>query len=131
MSARETLEGVGFAERTRYNATYSVLASKHLTCDLAIAVKLGEGNYISVSRDLENRVRGGVNDKLACFKMLLAEILDDLCSRIRLVAKNTATRELFKPFNNVRGESVGIGGKRALGNYSRDLPVSRGGVLAA
>src|SRR4029453_3939984 len=77
-------------ERPRDHAPDRVLAREDLPRDSARLVELLERHRLLVRRDLEDRVRGGVDDPLAGLLVLLPELLDDLRPRCRLVSQHAA-----------------------------------------
>src|SRR5262249_54394375 len=75
-------------ERPRDHAPDGVFPGEDLACRPAALVQLLERNGVLVRRDLEDRVGGCVDDPLAGLLVLLAELLDDLRPRRRLVPEN-------------------------------------------
>ena len=62
-------------------------------------------------RNLKDAVSGGIDNKLSCFKMLVAIVTDDLRPRIRAIAQNAVARALCEGLQHLLGKSVGIGGQ--------------------
>ena len=79
-------------ERPGDDAADRVLAGQDLAGDLATVVQLVKWDRVHVRRDLEDGVGGGVDDPLAGALMLLAQLLDDLRPRGRLVPEHAAAR---------------------------------------
>ena len=81
-------------------------------------------------RDLEDTVRRCVNDQRPCMQMLLPVIMDDLGTRVGLVAQNLVAGLCRKSIQQLLWETFGecrqwIGGKQAS-----DFPVSNRGIFA-
>ena len=77
-------------ERPGDHAPHRVLAGEDLARLPAALVQLLERNRLLVRRDLEDGVGRRVDDPLARLLVLLAELLDDLRARGRLVAEHAA-----------------------------------------
>jgi hypothetical protein len=83
-----------------------------------------------VRGDLEDGIGRGVDDPLARALVLLAELLDDLRARGRLVAEHAAPRPVHERVDHVVREALRIGRKRRLSDHAHQLPVARRRVLA-
>ena len=116
-------------ERARDDAAHSVVAGQDLAGDLAPFVELLERDRVDVRGDLEDRVRGRVDDPLARALMLLAELLDDLGARRRLVTEHSATRAVHERVDHLEREPVRVGRQRLGRDDPHQLPVTRGRVL--
>ena len=99
-------------ERARDHAADRVLAREELARDLAACVELVERHRVLVRGDLEDRVRGGVDDPLARLLVLLAELLDDLRPGGGLVAEHAARRSVHEGVDHVVREAVRVGRER-------------------
>src|SRR5438093_6200676 len=54
--------------------------------DSANLVKPFRGHHVLMRRDLQNGIRRGVNDRLACFTMFSTKLFEDLRAALRVVA---------------------------------------------
>ena len=95
-------------ERPRDHAADGVLAGQDLARDPAGLVELLERDRLLVRRDLEDRVGGRVDDPLAGALVLLAELLDDLRARRRLVAEHAAAGAVHERVDHVVREAVRV-----------------------
>jgi hypothetical protein len=84
-------------EGTSDNSANAMLTNQKLTGLAADVIKLLERNYILMCGNLENAVRRGVNDELACFNMLVTVVANNVCAGVGLVAKNSATDSFAEP----------------------------------
>ena len=100
-------------ERPCDHAADRVPPGEDLARDAAPVVELLQRDRLLVRRDLEDGVGGRVDDPLARLLVLLAELLDDLRARRGLVAEHAAARLVHERVDDVVGESVRIGRKRA------------------
>ena len=80
---------------------------------------------------LEHAVRRGVNDKVAGAEMLLSVVVYHRRAGVRLVAKHAAPGLFFEFTYDLIGEAVREGRHRGGRDYTRYLPVTDGGILAA
>jgi hypothetical protein len=120
----------GADERTRDDAAHRVPSGEDLPGDTAAVVELLERDRLLVCRDLEDGVRGRVDDPLPGLLVLLAELLDDLRARRRLVAEDAATRLVHERVDHLVGEPVRVRRERRGCDDAHHLPVARGRVLA-
>ena len=74
-------------------------------------------------RNLKYAVCRGIDNQIARFHVLLAEISDDGRTGVRLIAKHTASGLRFEGGNDFRREAVRIGRHRLLRNQSGNLPM--------
>ena len=117
-------------ERPCDDAPDRVLAGEDLARDPTSLVQLFECDRLFVRRDLEHRVRRCVDDPLACLLVLLAELLDDLRPRRRLVAEHAVTGAMHEGVDHVFGETVRVGRERRRRQHAHQLPVTGRRVLA-
>jgi hypothetical protein len=117
-------------ERTGDHAADGVLAGQNLARDLAALVELLERDGLLVRGDLEDGVRRRVDDPLAGALMLLAELLDDLRARGRLVAEHTAARSVHERVDHVVREPLRVRRERRRRDDAHQLPVAGRRVLA-
>ncbi len=96
----------------------------------APVVKLLDGDDILVGCDLEDAVRRRVDDRLPGAQVFLAELLDDLRARSRIVAQYPAPDRLLERLDYLLGEAVWVGRKRALCDQPCHFPVTSDRVLA-
>ena len=131
VAVRRALVVAGLAdERTCDHAADRVLAREDLARDAAARVELLERDRLLVRGDLEDGVGGRVDDPLAGALVLLAELLDDLRARRRLVADHPAARAVHERVDHLVGEPVRIGRERRRRDDAHQLPVACRGVLA-
>src|SRR4029079_10542051 len=91
MPVRRPLVVPGLAdEGPRDHTPHPMLASQDLARDPTALVQLLEGNRLPMRRALEDGISRRVDDPLARPLVLLAELLDDLGARGRLVAEHAA-----------------------------------------
>ena len=127
---RRALVVAGLAdERPRDHAPDRVLAGEDLARLLAALVELLERNRLLVRRDLEDGVSRRVDDPLAGLLVLLAELLDDLRSRSRLVAEHAARGGVHERVDHVVREAVGIRRQGLRRDDAHHLPVTERRVL--
>ena len=93
-------------------------------------VELLQRDRLLVGGDLEDGVRRRVDDPLPRPLVLLAELLDDLGPRGRLVAEDAATGLVHEGVDHVVREAVRIGGHRGRRDDAHQLPVAGRRVLA-
>ena len=117
-------------ERSRDHPPDRVLAGEDLARGTAGLVELLERDRVLVRRDLEDRVGGGVDDPLAGLLVLLAELLDDLRPRGRLVAEHAAAGPVHERVDHVVREAVRVGRERRGRDDAHQLPVAGRRVLA-
>src|SRR5262249_31709767 len=98
-------------ERSRDHAPDRVAAGEDLPRDPAAVVELLERDRVLVRGDLEHGVGRRVDDPLSGPLMLLAQLLDDLRARRRLVAENAATRLVHERVDDVVRKPVWICGE--------------------
>ena len=99
-------------ERPGDDAADGVLAGQDLARRATGVVELLERDRLLVRGDLEHRVGGRVDDPLAGLLVLLAELLDHLGPRRRLVAENAAAGAVHERIDHLVGEAVRIGRER-------------------
>ncbi len=75
---------------------HGVFSHKNFSGDSAVFIKLFGRNKALVGGDLENAVGRGIDNKLARFKMLAAEVLYNLRSRIGFVAQRPPAGSFFR-----------------------------------
>ena len=117
-------------ERPRDHAADGVLAGEDLARDPAGLVELLERDRLLVRGDLEDRVGGRVDDPLARLLVLLAELLDDLRPRRRLVADHAARGAVHERVDHVVREAVRVRRQRLRRDDPHQLPVAERRVLA-
>ena len=131
VAVRRPLVAAGRAgERPRDHATDRVLAGEDLARDPAPLVELLERDRLLVRRDLEDGVGRRVDDPLARLLMLLAELLDDVGARRRLVPEHAAARLVHERVDHVVREPVRVRRHRGRRDDAHQLPVARRRVLA-
>ena len=94
---------------TRPTACLPVRISR---ADATGVVELLERDRLLVRGDLEHRVGGRVDDPLARLLVLLAELLDHLGPRCRLVAEDAAAGAVHERVDHLVGEAVRVGRER-------------------
>ena len=94
------------------------------------AVQLVEGDRVHVRCDLEDGVGRRVDDPLAGPLVLLAELLDDLRPRGRLVPEHAPPGAVHERVDHLEREAVRIGRKRLRRDDPHQLPVAGRRVLA-
>ena len=118
-------------ERPRDHAPHFVRTAQNLARRLADLVQLEQRNHFLVRRDLKHAVGRGVDDRRAGPHVLLAQLLDDLGARRRLVAERAAARCASRTRSiTSRRKSVREQRKRLLQMNAGHLPMPGGGVLA-
>ena len=117
-------------ERPSDHAPDGVLAREDLARRTAAVVQLFERDRLLVGGDLEDGVRGGVDDPLPGPLVLLPQLLDDLGPRGRRVAEHAAGRAVHERIDHVVRESVRVRRKRLRRDDAHVLPVAGGRVLA-
>ena len=117
-------------KRSCNNSSDSVFALEERTGFFAKFIKFFKWNYILMCGNLENAVRGGINDGLSGFNMLFSEISDYLGSAAGFVAKDIKTCCLFEHIDNFLRKTFGICGESFFGNKSGKFPMSGGGVFS-
>ena len=105
IAARFTDKGTG------NNSAHTVLTDEHFSCNFAIFIEGINGNDILMGGNLENAVCRGINDKIACFYVLIAIVLYNLGTGIRLIADNSSACLFRKLLDYFGRKSVGIGRK--------------------
>ncbi len=81
-------------------------------------------------RDLEDGIRGRVDDPLPGSLVLLPELLDDLGPRRRLVAEDAPARPVHERVDHVVRKALRVGGKRRRRDDAHQLPVPGRRVLS-
>src|SRR5690606_8862902 len=104
------LFGEGPQERPGDHPADGVLALEDFPRDLAHAVELLEGDHLFVGRDLEDAVRGGVDDGRARPDMLVPQLLDDDRPRGGPVPQDLPADGRLKPLDHLGREPVRVGG---------------------
>ena len=116
-------------EGTGDDPAHAVLPSQDPPGDPAVLVELFHGNHVLVSRDLEDGIRGGIDDQIPGLHVLVTVLVDDGGSGPGSVCQDAPPGGLPEGLQNFLGEAVGIGGQRLGRNNACDLPVSDGGIL--
>ena len=116
-------------ERPRDHAADRVLAREDLARLPAALVQLLERDRLLVRGDLEDGVRRRVDDPLARLLVLLAELLDDLGARRRLVAEHAARRRVHERVDDVVREAVRVRRQGLRRDDAHHLPVAERRVL--
>src|SRR5439155_10907652 len=80
--------------------------------------------------DLEDRIRGGVDDPLAGSLMFLAELLDDLGPRRRLVSEHSPAGSVHERIDHVVREAVWVRRHGLRRDDPHQLPMTGGRVLS-
>ena len=106
------------------------LEARDLVADAAPAVQLLGRDEVLVGRDLEDAVARRVEDRRAGAEVLLAQLLQDLGARGRLVAQDGAADPLLERLHDLGREAAGVDLERRRGHDAGHLPVPGGGVLA-
>ncbi len=117
-------------ERPGDHAPHLVRRRQEFPGGLADPVELLHRDHLLVRRHLEDAVGRGVDDGLARAQVLLAQLLDDLGARSRLVAQRPPADGRFELFHQLGGKTVRVGGEGMLLVEPGHLPVPGGGVLA-
>ena len=117
-------------ERPGDDTADGVLAREDLAGLAAPFVQLLERDRLLVRCDLEDRVRGRVDDPLAGLLVLLAELLDDLGARGRPVTEYAARGSVHERVDDVVRKTVRVRREGLRRDNAHHLPVPEGRVLA-
>ena len=116
-------------ERPGDHAADGVLAREDLARRAAAVVELLQRDRVLVRGDLEDRVRGRVDDPLPRPLVLLPQLLDDVRAGRGLVSQHAAGGLVHERVDHVVREAVRIGRKCLRGDDPHVLPVARRRVL--
>ena len=132
MAVGGAVEGVGAVaqEGAGDHAAHAVLALEHFPGDLTVAVQLVHRHQFFVGGHLKNAVGAGVDDEGVFPHGLLAVVLQYLRAGIGLVAQHLVAGLLLVLPDQLLREALGEGGQRLRADYTGDLPVADGGILA-
>jgi hypothetical protein len=106
-----------------------VIPAQNFAGDLAHAVQLLERDHVLMSRNLENAIGGGVDDRLAGRHVLRAEFVEDGGAGGGLVREGLAPDAPLPFAEDLRRKAVREGGERLVGDYPGHLPVPSDGIL--
>ena len=109
---------------------HGVFPHKNFSGNSAVFIKLFGRNKALVGGDLENAVGRGIDNKLARFKMLAAEVLYNLRSRIGFVAQRPPAGSFFEFGYDLGRKALRKGGKRGFCDNTRNFEMTRGRVLS-
>src|SRR5919206_2597258 len=117
------------AKRPGNDPAHSVLAGEDLARVSAGCVQLVKWDGLLVRGNLEDGIRGRVDDPLARSLVLLPQLLDDLGARGSLVSEHPPPRLVHEGVDHVVREAMRIGGERLCGDDPHVLPVAGRSVL--
>ncbi len=117
-------------KRARDHAAHAMLALQLCAGDAAVLVELLRRHHALVRRDLEDAVGRGVDDERAGLHLLAAVVTDDIGARVGQVADDLAARSLLEGLQDLRRETLGVGGQRSWRDDAGHLPVPHGAVFA-
>ena len=126
------VKGVGTVakEGAGDHTTHAVLALEHFPGDLTVAVQLVHRHQFFVGSHLKNAVSAGVDDEGVFPHGLFAIVLQYLRAGIGLVAQYLMAGFLLVLPDQLLRKALGEGGQRLRADYTGDLPVADGGILA-
>ncbi len=125
-----TREIAGLAdERAGDDAGAGMFADEDLAGGAAVFIQQFRRDDALVRGDLEDAVRGGIDDEVAGLHVLLAEFLDDLGAGGDAVAKNAAARGFTEGLQNFFGEAVRISRHGIRADDAADFPMTDGGIF--
>ena len=99
------------------------------TCHEANFIKALNRNHVLVRRDLEDRIGGGVENRMSRAHMLRAKAVEDFRAACGNISDEPDVSRFFDGLHHFPGKTI-VCPERFLEHNTRKFPVSRRGILA-
>src|SRR5260370_1209934 len=96
----------------RNHAPHGMLPSQHTSGNPAHIIQFFERYHILVCCELEDAIRGSVQDRTTGAQVFFAQFLDDFSARSSLIAQHLASDSLLELLYKTGRKPMWIGGKR-------------------
>src|SRR5256714_4708066 len=117
-------------ERTCYDSGDVVRRHEHRPCDFAGAVKLGQWNYVLIGGNLENRIRGRIDNPASTRALVSSEAVHHVGTAAYHIPDHAAPCLARKSLDQLARKPTRIRWERTLQVHARNFPMSRCAVFA-
>ena len=117
-------------EGSRNDSAYAMLSYQDLPGDLAVTIEFLYRNNVLMCCNLEDRICRSIDNQCPASYMFIAVICDDLGTGIGTVYKSLPASLLFKGFDYLLGEAIGVGRHRTIRYDTCHLPMTGCRILA-